>query len=447
MVKLHISHYSKRGHGLGEVDCRQVEVVGTVVGDTVRVSPCCKKKRGRWRAALVEVVYPSSDRVEARCIHSGVCGGCSWQQISYAAQLVTKRDILQALFPSSPPCIPCADPWHYRNKMEFSFSQDREGNCFLGLIIAGSRGHVLNLKECYLTPLWFVTMVKAIYSWWQESGLLAYHYHGDKGSLRTLTLREGRRTGEKMVCLTISGNRDYFIDRTQLDTFKKVVRLTLPHENPSIFLRIHHISKGKPSEYYEMHLDGPEGIKEELHLNGKKLFFQISPSSFFQTNTLQAEKLYAQVLALTDPKPTDILFDLYCGMATLGIVFSPYVREVIGVELSPNAVCDAKMNITMNNLSNITIRHGDVGAILTQILLPPDICIVNPPRSGLSPSALKELIRIAPTKILYISCNPKTQSENIAFLVEEGYILKSVQGVDQFSHTPHVENIAILIKH
>lgn len=267
IMKLCISHYSKRGYGLGKIDSRKVEVVGTVVGDIVCVS-LGKRKRRRYCATLVELLHPSPDRVKARCMHSGICGGCTWQQKSYAAQLVTKQNILQALFPITPlPLIPCADPWYYRNKMEFSFSQDRKGNHFLGLIIAPSRGHVLNITECYLAPVWFVAIVQAVYAWWKGSGLLAYHPYSDKGSLRTLTLREGRRTGEKMVCLTISGNRNYFINRTQLDTFKEVIGRTLPHESPTIFLRIHHICKGKPSEYYEMHLGGPEWIKEMLYVH------------------------------------------------------------------------------------------------------------------------------------------------------------------------------------
>jgi len=444
-MKLHISHYSKRGYGLGKINSHKIEVAGTVIGDTICID-CGKRKRGRC-ANLVKVLAPSPDRVMPRCMHSGTCGGCAWQQKSYAAQLVTKQNFLQSLFSSTHlPLIPCVDPWHYRNKMEFSFSQDKKGNRFLGLIIAGSRGRVLNLKECYLTPPWFISIVKTLYSWWGKSGLLAYHPYSDRGSLRTLTLRDGKRTGEKMVYLTISGNSKYFINRDQINTFKEAVNRTLLNEDPSIFLRIHRICKGKPSAYYEMHLSGPEWIKEILYVHGRKLLFHISPSSFFQTNTLQAEKLYTQTLALTNPKPTDTLLDLYCGMATLGIVFSPYVRKVIGIEVCVHAVCDAKMNIKMNKLSNITICHGDVGMLLAQYVSPPDLCIVNPPRSGLDESVLKHLMRLTPKKILYISCNPKTQSENISVFLQNGYILKYVQGVDQFPHTPHIENIAILIK-
>jgi len=380
-------------------------------------------------------------------MHAGMCGGCSWQQKSYAAQLQTKQTRLEELFPIKPlPMIPCEHPWHYRNKMEFSFSQNKKGERFLGLIIARSRGHVLNLEECHLTSSWFTDVLKATHAWWEKNGLLAYHAHSDTGTLRTLTLREGKRTGDKMVFLTISGNHNYFISRAQLNTFEEAVRAALPNDNPSIFLRIQRTCKGKPTEYYEMHLGGPEWIKESLNVNEREIPFHISPASFFQPNTLQAEKLYSRVLELAEPKSTDTVFDLYCGTGTLGIIFAPYVRRVVGIELCPYAVCDAKVNISVNELSNVTIRNGDVGTVLAQYSETPDLCIVDPPRSGLDPTALKHLTLLAPKKILYISCNPATQSENISMLVQHGYQLKCIQGIDQFPHTPHIENIAILIK-
>ena len=425
---------------------REVEVVGTVVGDTVLVE-LGKRKKGKIAAALLEVVKPSPDRIAARCAHAGSCGGCSWQQKSYAAQLQTKEVRLQQLFPIKvDPIIPCDDPWHYRNKMEFSFSQNKKGERFLGLIIARSRGHVLNLEECHLTSPWFIEVLSAVRDWWERSTLLAYHSHSDRGSLRTLTVREGKRTGDKMIFLTISGNHDYFVNNAQLESFKAAVHAALPGESPSIFLRIQRICKGKPTDYYEMHLDGPDFIRETLRIKGREMHFHISPTSFFQPNTLQAEKLYARALELASPQPTDTLFDLYCGTATLAILFAPYVKRVVAIELSPYAVSDANVNVAVNQLSNITILKGDVGKKLAEINERPDLVLLDPPRSGLDPTALKELIALSPKKILYISCNPTTQSENISILLESGYELKSVQGVDQFPHTPHIENIAVLIK-
>ena len=446
VMEIEISHYSKRGHGLGKVGTKEAEVVGAVVGDTLSVELGKRKKR-KHQATLLEVLNPSSQRVTPRCVHAGVCGGCSWQQKAYTSQLQTKQETLQKLFPiKAEPIIPCEDPWYYRNKMEFSFSQNKEGDHFLGLIIARSRGHVLNLEMCHLTSPWFVQVLLSVKKWWVESGLQAYHTFRDTGALRTLTVREGKRTGDKMVFLTVSGNHDYFLNRTQLKNFQEAVLSALPNDNPSIFLRIQRLAKGKPTEFYEMHLQGPELLTEYLEIQGRKMQFHISPASFFQPNPRQAEKLYAQALTLAAPCSTDTVFDLYCGTGTLGVVFAPYVHKVVGMELSPYAVCDAEMNIEANQLTNISIRRGDVGDLLEKSSESPDIVIVDPPRSGLDPTALKHLLRLSPPKILYISCNPTTQSENISTFLEQGYFLQAIQPVDQFPHTPHVENIAILLK-
>lgn len=450
--QLKIHSYSKRGHGLGtfkktdQSPETNAEVVGTVVGDTAIVELGKKKKR-MYTAALKEIACPSPDRVAPRCKHAGVCGGCTWQQKAYSAQLKVKEEKVAALFGQKPlPIIAAEDPWQYRNKMEYTFSQNKEGEKFLGLMIARSRGRVLNLEACHLTAPWFIRALKEVRAWWETSPLLAYHPSSNRGTLRTLTLREGKRTGEKMAFLTISGNQEYMINKTELEGFKKAILKALPGENPSLFLRIHRAVKGRPTTFYEMHLDGPDLMKEELVISGKTYTFHISPDSFFQPNPLQAEKLFASALKLAVPKPTDTLFDLYCGTATLGIIFAPYVKEVIGIELNPYAICDGELNIKANQLTNMALKKGDVGYILETLDKGPSIAIVDPPRSGLDPSALKHLIRLSPKKILYISCNPVTQADNVASLKEAGYRLTALQSVDQFPHTYHLENIALLEK-
>ncbi|MCB1110754.1 MAG: 23S rRNA (uracil(1939)-C(5))-methyltransferase RlmD [Chlamydiia bacterium] len=440
-MKLTIQKYSKRGHGLASLEDRpsHAEVVGSVVGDTVEVELGKKKKR-TYVATLLDVLESSPHRVTPRCRHVGTCGGCTWQQKAYAAQLEEKQALLKSLFKIEPlPLIPCKDPWEYRNKMEFSFSQNREGEKFLGLMIARSRGHVLNLEECHLTSAWFIDVLKVVRQWWEESPVKAYHQFSDTGTLRTLTLREG-----KMVILTISGNPEYCLSAKEIHFFKKAVRGVIP--DASLYLRIQRIAKGKPTEFYEMHLGGPEQVEETLEVEGRKLTFKISPDSFFQPNPRQAEKLYTRALELAAPQKDDLVYDLYCGTATLGIVFAPYVKRVVGIELSPYAVCDAEVNREVNGVQNLTVYKGDVGERLALMGDAPDIAIIDPPRSGLNPTALKHLIRLMPKKILYISCNPRTQSENITMLLEEGYQLKALQGVDQFPHTVHLETIALLEK-
>ncbi len=442
--QLKIQKYSKKGHGLAPLPDRlgQAEVVGSVIGDTVEVE-LGKKKKKTYSTTLLNILNPSANRVTPRCKHVGKCGGCTWQQKKYEVQLEEKQEMLTPLFPIEPlPIIPCDDPWEYRNKMEFSFSQNRDGDKFLGLMIARSKGRVINLEECHLTSSWFIEVLKAVQKWWETSALKAYHMYSDTGTLRTLTLREGNEG--KMVFLTISGNPEYCISGKEILSFKEAVRKII--SNPSLFLRIQRIAKGMPTEFYEMHLGGPEQIEETLHIKGRDLTFKISPDSFFQPNPRQAEKLYARALDIAAPEAGDTVFDLYCGTATLGIIFAPYVKKVWGIELSPYAVCDAEVNIKANGIPNIKVYKGDVGERLALVSEAPSLAIIDPPRCGLNPRALKHLIRLAPKKILYISCNPKTQSENLTALLEAGYVLKTVQGVDQFPHTVHLETIALLEK-
>ena len=454
---LTITHYSKKGHGTAPLMRQEnqppvkVEVVGSVIGDHLKIS-LGKRKKGAYRGELLEILCSSKKRVDPRCPSAGICGGCSWQQLSYEAQLEEKQEKVAAPFKpflneaTLHPIVPCENPWHYRNKMEFSFSENKGGEKFLGLIMTGSRGKVLTLKECHLTESWFLKALESALTWWEESDLHAFHPPSGRGTLRTLTLREGKRTGEKMIFLTVSGDHDHFLNRTDLNTFKKAMHRALPGENPSLFLRIHHAEKGRPTAFYEMHLEGPAALHEKLHVGSRVYDFHISPASFFQPNTLQAEKLFEHALKIAKPTKTMRVYDLYAGCAVLGTIFAPYVKKVVSIELCSYAACDAETNIEANNLTNLQMMQGDVGKVLSEFQLSADLAIVDPPRSGLDGEAIKHLLRLSPQKILFISCNPVTQAENIFELTKEGYSLLEIQPVDQFPHTPHIENICFLEK-
>jgi 23S rRNA (uracil1939-C5)-methyltransferase len=454
---LTILDYSKKGHGLAKLEKDSgvspidVEIPGAVIGERVEVLVGRKKKRF-YQGKLLKLLSSSHDRVEPSCQHAGVCGGCSWQHLDYTAELSYKQNTVASLFSSYlttahlHPIIGSEQTWHYRNKMEFSFSQDQSGEKYLGLIKGGSRGRVLNLAQCELTSSWVITVLSHVKAWWENSSLLAFHPPSGKGTLRTLTVREGKNTGEKMVILTVSGTHESFLKRSHLTQFQQAVLKALPDDHPSIFLRIHQAEKGRPTTFYEMHLSGPSLLHETLEIQGRALNFHISPSSFFQPNTQQAEKLYTRALEIAAPTSSMRVYDLYAGCGALGMVFSPYVKKVLSIELCSYAVCDGEINIENNHLLNMKMIRGDVGHILEEIQLPADLAIVDPPRSGLDSSALKHLFRLAPQKILYISCNPTTQAENLKELTQQGYTLKEIQLVDQFPHTPHIENICLLTR-
>jgi 23S rRNA (uracil1939-C5)-methyltransferase len=325
--------------------------------------------------------------------------------------------------------------------MEFTFSENKAGNKYLGLMIAQAH-YVFNLTECHLVISWFAETVKEVRAWWETSGLEAYFPPKDRGSLRNLTLREAIRTGQRMAVLTVSGNPEFALNRTHLNSFVEAVRKAAG--DISIFLRIHQAIKGKPTQFFEMHLAGKDHITEELHLNNGPLSFKISPVSFFQPNTLQAETLYDTALAALPE--SSVVYDLYCGTGTLGMAAARRAKTVIGVELSPEAVLDAQENAKRNGIENITFHQGDVGKVLATLSLKPDVVILDPPRVGLDETAMNHLKALQPPMIIYISCNPLTQAVNVAELIQAGYELKRLQPVDQFPHTYHIENIAFLEK-
>lgn len=468
IIDLTIERLSKKGNGLGSYVREngpplKIEVPFAIPADTVKAN-IIRKKRGAAIAKIEEVLIPSPSRIHPKCIHFGVCGGCRWQQLTYTDQLAIKqKTVLEYFHPLLTekvivhPIIPCSSPWQYRNKMEFSFSSDAAQNKYLGLIQDSSKGKVINLTECHLTNPWFIECLTAVRQWWQRSTLTAYRPNHDSGSLRTLILREGQRTGDRMVMLTVSGNPDFALNRTHLDSFVETVRNAVEPPSPdshlTIFLRIQQIAKGMPTNFYEMHLYGPDHLREILHIQTEKekpavpMTFTVSPSAFFQPNTSQAEKLYSLAIQAANIPKNAIAYDLYCGTGTLGICIAQQAKQVIGIEISPESSLDARTNAKNNRIENYTVYTGPVHAILKDKDLPKaDVVLVDPPRAGLDPEALKHIVNLGAEKIVYISCNPETQAQNIAELQRHGYHLQLLQPVDQFPQTVHIENIAVLIR-
>ncbi len=435
-----VQTFSSKGYGVAD----EVEIAHVIPGDQI-LYELTRKKRLPKKGRLLEILTPSPNRIEPRCAHARTCGGCCWQQMSYDAQLKQKELRVRQAFNQDPdPIIPCDTPFGYRNKMEYTFSENRAGQKFLGLMIAQAEPYVFNLTECHIASPWFAEVLSAVRSWWETAGLKAYFPPADAGSLRYLTLREAKRTGQKMAILNVSGNPEFALNRTQLDTFVSAVRTAAG--DISIFLRIHQTKKGKPTNFFEMHLAGADHIVEELHLKHRTLSFKISPISFFQPNTLAAEKLYDTALSFLPS--CGIVYDLYCGTGTLGMAASSRAQQVIGIELSPEAVIDAQENLVRNGIGNMTLHQGDVGKMITHLLskpfIRPEAVIVDPPRAGLDSLALHHLKNLLPKTILYISCNPLTQADNVRELQKAGYKIKKLQPIDQFPHTYHIENIAVL---
>ncbi|MGD2169584.1 MAG: 23S rRNA (uracil(1939)-C(5))-methyltransferase RlmD [Chlamydiota bacterium] len=456
-----IQKFSKKGLGLGSFVHEtlqkeiEVEVAHTVIGDEVEVEVLSKRKKTR-KGRLLNVISHSKNRVDPPCEHVGICGGCSWQQMDYTAQVQEKERIIQNVFQNyilqegvqTFPIIKADPIFAYRNKMEFSFSENRAGTKFLGLMIAQAASYVFNVHHCHLARPWVSKTLNAVRAWWESSSLSAYNHHEDTGHLRTLILREAFHSSEKLVLLTVSGNPQFALKKSNIESFLQCIKDTLPKEKVSVFIRVQQIKKNMPTQFFEMHLSGGPYITETFNLSTGSLSFKISPTSFFQPNTYQAEKLYQKSLDLVDTDESSVVYDLYAGTGTLGMAFSKRAKKVIGIELNAHAVCDAKENLELNNIKNMQMHQGDVGKVLVELISQkdfekPDLVIVDPPRAGLDLLAVENIKKLKPKQILYISCNPYTQKENIEQL-SDMYQCKILQPIDQFPHTFHIENIAVL---
>lgn len=469
-AEIEIDRFSPKGNGLGQLKqanstSTNAEISFAIPGDLIRAA--LMKKRKKAVGKIEEIIKPSQDRISPKCVHFGMCGGCRWQQMSYSTQLKYKetfiRDLFTPILPSGVeirPIVGCDSDWNYRNKMEFTFSSDINQNKYLGLIMDSTKGKVLNLSECHLVSPWFINVVKATKSWWEETHLDAYHMVRNSGSLRYLTIREGIKTGDRMVILTVSGNPEFALKQNQLDSFVAAVRHALePFPNNgklSIFLRIQQIAKGVATNFFEMLLYGSEYINEILDIQlepGKpptNFNFIISPFSFFQPNSLLTEKFYSVALQLSGINKNSVVYDLFCGTGTLGICASKIAKKVVGVEISPEAASDARENAILNDCQNISIISGAVRHALEPIELKElpkaDVAFIDPPRSGLDSRSLQNVVQLDPSTIVSISCNPRTQVINLVELMNSGYTIKAIQPFDQFPQTSHIENVAILTK-
>lgn len=435
-VEAQIDTINSKGNGLGvfqrlDGNVVPLEVPFTLPGEKV-LATLLKKKRGISYSRLDAVLEPSTDRIPPKCQHFGECGGCRWQHLPYEKQLKKKEERIRSLFPSCPmdPIVPSPAIWSYRNKMEFSFSSDASGERYLGLVKAGSY-HVVNLNECHLVNPWFIEVLEATRNWWGRTQLRAFR--GQTGTLRTLTVREGIQTKDRMVMLTITG--EFEEHQSWMSAVKDAAG-----GDVSIYLREQRVAKGVPTQFIETLLCGEPYIREKLC----GLTFCVSPTAFFQPNPLQAEKLITLGLQLAQIEQDQVVYDLYCGTGTLGICAAGKAKEVVGIEVCKEAVENAARNAKLNGVENYRAIAGTVKEILLKEELPrPDVVIVDPPRAGLEAETTAWLCAVRPQKILYISCNPLTQQKDAEVFTEAGYRIKAIQPVDQFPHTVHIENIIL----
>ena len=431
--------------GISEFEGKKLYIKGAFPGQTVKGT--VKKKRDTYAdVKLVEVLEKAPYEIEAPCPHFGVCGGCSSQNLTYEKQLELLSDEVCELFEDKD--IPMGmylgvkgseNTWEYRNKMEFTFGDlEKGGELTLGMHMKGKSFGVLTVDNCMIVDEDFRKVLTVTVQYFRKKNLPYYRVMKREGYLRHLVVRKASNTGELMVNLVTTTKIDFdlsgYTELLKSQTYKGKLVSVLHTENDSF-------SDAVVPEKVNI-LYGRDYIIEEL----LDLKFKISPFSFFQTNSRGAESLYSIVRDFMGNGENKVVFDLYCGTGTIGQIAAHNAKKVIGLELIEEAVEAAKENAKLNGLDNCEFIAGDVAETIKQVKVKPDIIILDPPRSGVSPKALDYVIKFNAKEIIYVSCNPKTMVDNLETLLAAGYKVEKSKVKDMFPNTPHAETVVRLIK-
>ncbi|HWE81672.1 MAG TPA: 23S rRNA (uracil(1939)-C(5))-methyltransferase RlmD [Gaiellaceae bacterium] len=441
-LELDVDSLAFGGNGVARLDGFVVFVRAGLPGDRVRAR-VTKVQRRHAEAVMTEVIEAGPQRVEAPCAHYPSCGGCRFQDLAYESQLAAKhawvRDSLTRIAgivePPLEPIVAADARFHYRNKMEYSFYPGEDGP-ELGLHRAGRWDEVLDIDRCWLTTDFGNAIRNTMREWAREERLPAYSQAEAKGYLRHLIVREGRNTGQALVQLVTH-------ERERFDRERLIEVLTAFPEVRSIQWTVN----DSPSEVTNLPtalLWGEEAIEEEIG----GLRFRVRPNAFLQTNTGMAERLYEMVREEAALTGTETVYDLYCGIGTIGLALARQSLTVWGIEISEESVACAIENAELNGIGNAAFFAGNVGQVLRDLrdrAGDPDLVVVDPPRAGLAGKALKRLGELAAPRVIYVSCNPTTLAGDAKRLIEEyGYRLVRTRPLDMFPHTPHVESVSLL---
>ncbi len=472
-IDLTLEAFADRGKSLARLTSPEAEadgrggyvvfVAGAVPGDRVRARVIKRKKRFA-EARLLEVLEPSPLRTEPRCEYFEACGGCKWQHVQYPAQVEMKGEAAVGALRHAGLDLSDADVrptlgadhaegpggvYFYRNKMEFSFSAMRwltdwevaSGESFdtdfaLGLHVPGRFDKVLDLKACYLQSEWSAALVNGVRAFATENGWTPWHPREHTGYLRILAIRQPAHTSDRMVNLVTS-----HYDEARMAAFAAFLQA----EFPEVTTLVNTINTGVAQTAYgeAVHtVFGPGIVRDTIG----EYTYEIASNAFFQTNTVQAERLYTVAREFAHLQPDDVVYDLYCGAGTISLFVADAVKKVVGVELVEEAVENARASAVANGVSNCTFVAGDMLELFKPELVEehgrPDVLILDPPRAGLHPKVVGQIAQLRPERIVYVSCNPVSQARDLHYLLEAAnYQIEAVQPVDMFPHTHHVESV------
>lgn len=453
-----ITDVAAEGKALGRVDEMVVFVPFAAPGDIIDVK-IDKKRKSYAEGHIERLVKPSDIRVEPRCEHFTVCGGCRWQHLPYDFQLACKqRQVTDALtriakveLPEITPIKGSADIWEYRNKMEYTFSnrcwltfeQLRSGEDFpdrdaAGFHIPGAFDKVLDIKRCHLQDDFGNRLRLFIKDFGKQHGYAFYDLRAQQGLLRTLMIRIAS-TGEIMAVMVFGED-----DKDKIKTLLDAVREAFPEITSLMYVVNTKVNDTIADQEVLLH-SGKPYIEEEM----EGLRFRVGPKSFYQTNSRQAYELYKEARDFARLSGDELVYDLYTGTGTIANFVSRRASRVIGIEYVEDAIADARINSEVNGITNTEFFAGDMKDVLTDEFIAehgrPDVMIVDPPRAGMHQDVVDVILRAEPARIVYVSCNPATQARDLA-LLDCKYGVEAVQPVDMFPHTQHVENVVALVR-
>ncbi len=459
LENLEIIDVAAEGKAIGKVDERVVFVTKTIPGDVVDVQ-VTRKRKNFYEGYPVRFHKYSDKRVEPFCEHFGVCGGCKWQPLPYEEQVKYKeREVINNLkrlgginLPGHRPILASKTDRFYRNKLEFTFSNnrwlteeelnsgeettDRNG---LGFHIPGMFDKVVDVKNCYLQPEPSNSIRLEIKDYALKNGLTFFNLKEKGGFLRNLIIRTSPTTGNVMVIVSF-----YHEDVEKRTALLEYLKNRFP-EITSLMYVINPKANDTISDLEVKLFAGKDHIIETM----EDLKFKVGPKSFYQTNSIQAYELYKVAREFARLTGSEIVYDLYTGTGTIANFVAGNAKKVVGIEYIPEAIEDAKVNSDMNGITNTSFFAGDMKDVLTKDFMDreghPDVIIADPPRAGMHADVIKAILNSEPERIVYVSCNSATQARDLK-LLDEKYDVKEIQPVDMFPQTHHVENIALLEK-
>lgn len=441
IVNLEITDITSDGNGIGKYDGMAVFVPETAVGDLLEVK-IVKVLKNYCFGIVHKVITPSADRIEPDCPHFPKCGGCSFRHISYESESKLKEKFVYDAFTrigkiqtDFMPIISCENPDRYRNKAQYPVGISDNGN------ICGfyaKRSHrIMSGYDCKLLPEIFSDIAKHIINYTNHNSIPAYDEQTKKGLLRHIFIRQGYHSEELMICLVVTKHSETLFRQLcselseKYSNIKSIV-MNINPDNTNVIL-------GKKTVV----LYGESCISDIMCGNT----VDIAPQAFYQVNTHQAEKLYQQAAEFAQLSGNELLLDLYCGAGTIGLSMADKVKKLIGVEIIPQAVDNAKKNAERNNIENAEFICADAGKAAQELAeknTKPDVIVLDPPRKGCDANTLDAVVSMNPEKIVMISCNPATAARDCKILSENDYTVEKVRAVDLFPRTTHVECVVLM---